>query len=340
MKRDKKIRVIRLSPKHGSSSVKKFENYSFKNQKAVKNSNHLNQNNILSSSYIVHNLTNGIFLRQIFSLRKSFIVLVSFLIILAGCKSINQEPNQISIAGSDTMYYLTIRLASEYMKLNPGITIYVKGGGSSAGFEALQTGTADLCMSSRNILSDEVRTLANKYSAIGMSYLIAKDALSIYTNWYNPVVELTLKQLKDIFTCNITNWIQVGGENDTIITVIRTPQSGTYEYFKSHILEGDEFCSNAISINSTQSVLNSIIKDKNSIGFGGIGFQEGVKLLKINGVAPVERNVRNDTYPIIRYLYFFTVKSPRPEVKKFIDWTMSHEGQQIIDTFGYISIWD
>lgn len=91
--------------------------------------------------------------------------------------------------------------------------------------------------------------------------------------------------------------------------------------------------------NSTQSVLNTIINYENAIGFGGVGYQNGVKLLSINGVAPIEKNVINDTYPIIRYLYFYTVKSPRGEIKTFIDWVMSPEGQHIINDFGYIPIW-
>lgn len=269
-----------------------------------------------------------------------FSIIIISTLINTSCNTNKVDSNQIRISGSDTMYFLTIRLASEYMKLNPGITIYVKGGGSSAGFEALQSGNADIGMSSRNIRSEEVRTLAEKYSAIGMSYLIAKDALSVYVNWYNPIEDLSIKQLKEIFICKVRNWSELGGNDEHIKTVIRTPQSGTYDYFKSHILDEEDFCSDAISINSTQSVLNSIINNKNSIGFGGIGFQEGVKLLKINGVAPVEKNVKNDTYPIIRYLYFYTVKSPRGEVKKFIDWTMSQQGQSIIRDIGYIPIWD
>lgn len=273
-------------------------------------------------------------------LHYSIILLVLFLILAGGCSAFNQKANQISVSGSDTMYHLTIRLASEYMKQNQGKTIYVNGGGSSAGFEALQKGKADICMSSRNIRSDEVRNLANNYSAIGMSYLIAKDALSIYLNIDNPINELSLKQVRDVFSCKIHKWSELGGSNDSIETVIRTPQSGTYEYFKSHVLEDDNFCENAVSINSTSSVVNMIISNVNAIGFGGISYQEGVKLLKVNGIAATEKNVRNDTYPIIRYLYFYTIKSPRGEVKNFIDWVMSPNGQKIIDDFGFISIWD
>ncbi|MBX3042553.1 MAG: phosphate ABC transporter substrate-binding protein [Candidatus Kapabacteria bacterium] len=275
--------------------------------------------------------------------KDNFHLLIQTLLIaltINSCITSDKKPNEISIAGSDTMYYLTIRLASEYMKLNPGIVLHVKGGGSSAGFEALQNGNADICISSRNIRSDEVKTLADNYSAIGMSYLIAKDALSIYNNWYNPVESLSLDDVKKIFTCKSVKWSEFGGREDIISTVIRTPQSGTYEYFKSHILLDEEFCDNALSSNSTQSVLNAIIKDRNAIGFGGIGYQEGVRLMKINGIEPTEANVKNDTYPIVRYLYFYTVKSPGGEVKKFIDWTMSPSAQRIIDNFGYISIWN
>jgi len=270
------------------------------------------------------------------------ILLINFsvLIILNSCKSLLNDSHTIRISGSDTMYFLTIRLASEYMKLHPESQVLVKGGGSTIGFNDLQSGKADLSMSSRNINSQEVKTLATTYSAVGMSYLIAKDALSIYVNWYNPIENLTLEQIKDIFTCKSNNWSNFGGKNDSILVVIRTPQSGTYEYFKSHLLDDEEYCHNALVINTTESVLKTVILNKNSIGYGGIGYNDGVKLLKVNGVLPLENNVRNETYPIIRYLYFYTVKSPSGDVKKFIDWVMSSEGQKIIDNYGYISIWE
>jgi phosphate transport system substrate-binding protein len=262
------------------------------------------------------------------------------LLIFTSCTSIKDNVSKIYITGSDTMYLLTIRLAAEYMKNHPNISVYVKSGGSSIGFEAIRNGNADICMSSRNIRSDEVKNLAEKYSTVGMSHLIAKDALSVYLNSKNSIENLTVNQLKDIFTCKITNWNQVGGTDDTIVTISRTSQSGTYEYFKSHILDDDEFCSKTISINSTESVVSNIINNPNAIGYGGIAFHTGVKHININGITPNDTNVRNDTYPIIRYLFFYTINSPSGEVKKFIDWVMSKEGQSIISNFGFISIWD
>ncbi len=271
---------------------------------------------------------------------RKYIFPFTIILMIISCSGVSRQVNRIDIAGSDTMYYLTIRLASEYMKLHPEVTIYVKGGGSSTGFDALQNGNADICMSSRNIRSDEVKTLAEKYSAVGMSYLIAKDALSIYVSWFNKVESLTVKQIRDIFRCRVNNWESVGGDNDSIVVVNRTPQSGTYDYFRSHILEDEDFCDNAIISNSTDNVIANIIKNKNAIGYGGIAFHEGVKHIKIYDIEPSEKNVRNDTYPIIRYLYFYTIKSPRGEVKKFIDWVMSNEAQKVIDNFGFISIWE
>lgn len=250
------------------------------------------------------------------------------------------EVAKISIKGSDSMLKLTENLAEEYMRLNPGISIYVYGGGTSEGVKALIRNEIDICTASRNLKPDEAKALADYYGSIGLIYLVAKDALSIYTNNTNPVKDLTVQELKDIFSCKILNWKEVGGRDQLILKVTRNPNSGTYLYFKEHILEGDEFCKEAIVKSTTNGVIDYIESNENAIGYGGMGYGNDVTHIKINGIQPSEKNAQNDTYPITRYLHFFTTQIPKGAVKDFIDWVLSPDGQRIVEQSGFIPLWE
>jgi phosphate transport system substrate-binding protein len=151
---------------------------------------------------------------------------------------------------------------------------------------------------------------------------------------------VSLKQLKDIFIGNMTNWKNFAGNDTTIITVTRNPNSGTYLYFKDHVLEGEDYSDNSVIEPTTKDIVKFVESHKNAIGYGGMGYKGKVFDAKLNGVEPSEDNVRNDTYPIIRYLHFFTTKTPRGEVKKFIDWVLSPAGQSVVRKSGYIPLWE
>lgn len=260
--------------------------------------------------------------------------------LLLGCSSNISNSNIVTISGSDTMFELTSALAEEYMKEHPGISVKVGGGGTAAGIKSLIDGNIDICTASRNLKPFEAKALADYYGSLGLVFLIAKDALSIYTNPHNPVDNLSSDQLRKIFTSQINNWKEVGGVDTTIQTVIRNPNSGTYLYFKEHVLEGDEYASNSIVIPQTKDIVKQVEENVNAIGYGGMGYTGNVTHLKINGVEPNEQNVRNDTYPIIRYLHFFTTKYPTGQVKSFIDWVLSPAGQRVVRRSGFIPLWE
>ncbi len=269
-----------------------------------------------------------------------FILFFANVALLIGCGSSQvQRAAIISIRGSDTMLPLTRMLAEEYMLRNPGISIYVEGGGTSLGVKSLIRGDIDICTASRTLKTEESKTLADYYGSLGIFYLIAKDALSIYVNPDNPVNDLSSEQLKDIFTCRISNWKGVGGPNSPIIIVNRNYNSGTYSYFKEHILEGEDYCENTITESTTDDVIEQINDNINAVGYGGINYGKDIKLLSVDGVSATEENARNDRYPITRYLHFFTTRTPSGAVKNFIDWTLTPEGQRIIKKAGYIPLW-
>jgi phosphate transport system substrate-binding protein len=234
---------------------------------------------------------------------------------------------------------LSLRLAAEYMKLKPDVSIYVYGGGTSAGFKSLQDRKSDICMASRNVEPGEVKKFAEEFNTIGVSHLIAKDALSIYVNVKNPVNELTISQLRDIFSCKTKKWSELGWVDLAINPVNRQENSGTREYFQNHVLEELDFCSNIAVALSFRKLIDFIRNDSLAIGFGGITYVEALKHLNINGVEPTTQNVIEDKYPIIRYLQFYTIDNPRGHIKDFLDWCMSPEAQDLIQEMGFIPIW-
>ncbi|MBK9099904.1 MAG: phosphate ABC transporter substrate-binding protein [bacterium] len=257
-----------------------------------------------------------------------------------GCSFKPVEVARITIKGSDSMLPLTEMLAEEYMKQNPEISIYVYGGGSAEGIKALIRNEIDICTTSRNLEPQETKALAEYYGSVGLFYLIAKDALCIYINKSNPVKEYSIEQIRQIFECKVINWNELGWQNTVIIPVIRNLNSGTHLYFKEHVLEGAEYCNSAIVKSTTNDVIQFIEQNDNAIGYGSIGYTGDFSYASINGIEPSEKNAQNDTYPITRYLHFFTTQIPKGSVKNFVDWVLSPEGQRIVKQAGYIPLWD
>ncbi|HEX3072421.1 MAG TPA: phosphate ABC transporter substrate-binding protein [Ignavibacteriales bacterium] len=267
-------------------------------------------------------------------------IYIAFILMLSSCGGSNPDGAAIvKIKGSDTMLMINRALAREFMKERPNIAVYAEGGGTKSGIESLIKGNADIGAASRSIRADETKALAENYNAVGISFLIAKDALSIYLNPDNPVTGLTLEQLKDIYTGKIKNWKDVGGPDAPIKLLSRPPNSGTYLYFKEHVLEGEEYSGEIAIMPTTEDIVKETLRDKNAIGYGGIGYGAQLRHCKINGISPIEENVRNDKYPIIRYLYYYPPNTPKNAVKEFIDWTLGPKGQAVIKAEGYIAIW-
>ena len=275
-----------------------------------------------------------IFVNRILNITIAILIFVFF----SSCNIFFSKTEKIYIKGSDTMLMLTEKLAAEFMKQNPNISIYVDGGGTVAGFKALNEGSVDICMASRNVSSEEVKLIAEKWKSVGYSILIGKDALSVYVNLCNPVDNLNIKEIQDIFTGKKTNWNNFSGINNKITVINRNSNSGTYDYFKNYILEGENYLNDAQIMNTTNAVADAVFKDSNAIGYGGIIYGTNVKHIKINGIEPSISNVKNDSYPIIRYLHFYTLENPKGNIRKFINWILSKDGQQIVEKMGFIPI--
>ena len=251
----------------------------------------------------------------------------------------------ITVKGSDTLVILSQRWAEVFMKSNPGIAVQVTGGGSGTGIAALLNGSTDICNASRPMKQSEIEKLKDKYGSTGVEIKVAIDGLSVYVNKANKKVsDLTLAQIKGIYTGEIKNWKEVGGADAQIIMYGRENSSGTYVYFKEHVLENKDFSSDVQSLPGTAAVVNAVSKDKNAIGFGGAAYAKGIKDIAVKkdpdskAFLPNKKNIESGEYPISRFLYMYTRKKPEGNIKKFVDWALSKEGQTIVAEVGYFPV--
>jgi phosphate transport system substrate-binding protein len=263
--------------------------------------------------------------------------------LMAGASPARAAGN-ITVKGSDTMVVLGQRWAEEYMKKHPDVTIQVTGGGSGTGISALINGTTDICESSRSMKDAEKKQVAEKAGGEAEELTVARDGLSVYVNASNPLTELTMEQLKGIFTGKITDWKDVGGPAGKIIAYSRENSSGTYVFFKEHVLQNADFTPRAQNMPGTAAVVNAVSKEKLSIGYGGAAFAKGIKVLKIRpdaasaGIEPTEATIKSGTYPLARPLFFYLRPKASADIKAFTTWVLSPAGQEIVVKVGYYPI--
>jgi phosphate transport system substrate-binding protein len=242
---------------------------------------------------------------------------------------------KITVKGSDTMVILAQRWAERYMAKNSSVSIQVTGGGSGTGISALINGTTDICNSSRPMKPTELQKLKERFGTLGVEIPCAKDGLSIYVSESNPVKDLTMQQIRDIYTGKVTNWKSVGGGDAKIVLYSRENNSGTYVYFKDNVLKGADYAASCQNLPGTAAVVNAVAKDRNGIGYGGAAYGKGIREVKVNGVAPTAENVAKGSYPITRYLYMYLRSKPTGAMKQYIDWILSSEGQSVVREVGY-----
>ena len=246
----------------------------------------------------------------------------------------------LTIKGSDTMVILAQNWAQAFMDANPGKVIQVSGGGSGTGVAALINGTADLANASRPIKDKERKQLSKRRNAEAQEYRVALDSLAVYVPAANKIESLTIPQLKKIFRGETTNWKDVGGEDTSIVLYSRENNSGTYAYFKEHVLDNDDFAATAQTLPGTAAVINAISKDPAGIGYGGIAYAEGVRTVKVASAdgEPVEPTMENATsgkYPLSRFLNIYSAGEATGIAKEYLDFVLSDDGQKIVEGVGY-----
>jgi len=251
---------------------------------------------------------------------------------------------QITIKGSDTMVILGQKWAEVYMGKHPETKIQVTGGGSGTGIAALINGTTDIAEASRPMKPEEIGQAESKQHKKVKEIAVALDGLTVYVNKDNRVEALSLPQLRKIYTGQVTNWNEVGGSDGPIVLYGRENNSGTYVFFKEHVLQNDDYSPRTQTLPGTASVVNAVVKDKNGIGYGGIAYAEGLKGVKIKKddlAPPVEGNletVQSGKYGLSRELYFYTFDSMSPDVQAFVTWVLGPDGQKVVTDVGYFPV--
>lgn len=264
--------------------------------------------------------------RQIIS-AVSVLALLLAMSLLSGCRNINTAG--IIVAGSTSVQPYAEVLAEEYMILHPDMVIDIQGGGSSAGIMAAKTGTSNLGMSSRVLKDDE----------LNLWYVeIARDGLAVIINPENPISNLTLDQISDIYSAEITNWSLLGGPNEKIHIITREDGSGTRDAFVNLVMGESSITPKAIVQDSNGAVRQLVADDPNAIGFISLGLvDDTIKALELDGIAATRENVLNGTYNLSRPFLFVALKEPTGQTKDFLDFVLSPEGQQLLMNEGLIS---
>ncbi len=259
----------------------------------------------------------------------------------------------ITVKGSDTIVILGQRWAERYMQDHPEAAIQVTGGGSGTGIAALINGTTDIANASRPIKESEIDK-AKQAGYYPEEFKVAMDSLAVVVNRDNPVQDLSMKQIMGIYTGRVNNWKEVGGNDQPILRYCRESNSGTYVFFKEHVLKNQDYAADCQTMPGTSAVANAVSKDAGGIGYGGAAYfltQSSTKILAVKkdegseAVNPVKTDGTLDyeaawtgRYPIARYLYMYTGFKPKGEIKAYLDWILSAEGQKIVEEIGYVPV--
>jgi phosphate transport system substrate-binding protein len=306
----------------------------------------------------VLSLSDIIFPAIISAVNRSLLLICFILVVAAsGCRSAARDPEAgVSVAasienkGSDTLVNLALAWAERYQVVRPEVSISVTGGGSGTGIAALMNNTVDIANASRRITQGEL-DLARSRGAQPEEFIVSRDAIAVIVNPNNPVDQLTLQQISDIYSGVYSNWSELGGEDRPIVRLSRETNSGTHIYFLEEVLRlGQEddstlFTRDTLLLPSAEGITEEVRHNPNSIGYDGLGYvTPDLKVIAVardeNGpyILPSAESVNNGEYPISRDLYMYTYGPPEGAVKEYLEWIFSDEAQMIVVELGFVPV--
>jgi phosphate transport system substrate-binding protein len=261
------------------------------------------------------------------------------------------NPASITNVGSDTMVNLALAWAETYHALHPEVNVSVTGGGSGTGIAALVNGTVDIANASRIIKTEELEN-AKKQNLHPMEFVVARDAIAVVVHPSNPINQLTLEQISAIYSGQIDNWSELGGEHRPIVRLSRETNSGTHVYFLETVIrlgkKDDKtlFSTDTLLMQSSEGIIVEVSQNPNAIGYDGLGYvTKDMKVLAIATTAegpfvlPSAATVNDGSYPIARDLYMYTPDEPTGAVKEYLDWVrLSAEAQAIVSQLGFVPV--
>src|ERR1043165_408640 len=286
-------------------------------------------------------------------------------LVLTGCNKKSDSPGkadsegastktvEIRAKGSDTLIQLATAWAEASRKVKPNVFVNANGGGTGTGFAALQNNTTEICDASREIKPEESAKVKQVTGKDPKEFVVAYDALAVYANKSNPVKEISVEELREIWAegGEITTWEQVNPSMHGKIALFgRQNNSGTYDYFREHICgkkdgKQREFRAGISEMNGSSEVVENVAKTPTGLGYSGMGYKTpNVNWLKVSnkkgepGIEPGIDVARNGKYPIARKLYLYTAGEPDGELKAYIDWILSPAGQKIVEKEGFVPL--
>lgn len=268
---------------------------------------------------------------------------------VGGARASRDRRDKVTIRGSDTMVILAQRWAEVFMQSRDEASVQVSGGGSGTGITGLIDRTTDIATASRKA-KDSERARVEAPCDAGTSRrkklvetIVALDAVAVYVHDDNPIAALTLPQVKAIFRGHTTDWSALGLDLGPLVLYSRENNSGTYAFFKEVVLHDEDFAAEAQTLPGTSAVINAVSKDPGAIGYGGIGFATGARVVPIllpdgRTVSPSRENAANGTYPLTRPLFLYTVDEPAGLAKDYIEFALSEPGQALVEELGYFPL--
>ncbi len=260
--------------------------------------------------------------------------------------------SEIQNKGSDTLVNVAQAWAEAYQKVNPAVAVAVSGGGSGTGIAALINGTVDIANASRKMKDSEIK-LAQEHGHAPVEHIVGYDALAVFINNANPVTMLTIAQLGEIFGRggDVTKWTDLGVEvpgckDQQVVVVSRQNNSGTYAYFREAVLGAKgKYRQGTLDMNGSKDVVDLVEKTPCAIGYSGLAYATAnVKMVCVQReaeggcVRPSVASASDNSYPIARPLFMYTSGEPTGEIKTYLDWVLSDEGQCIINNKGYAPV--
>ena len=292
------------------------------------------------------------------AMKKQVLVLIIGLLAgLCGCNSPGPDDSAqpqtsayIENKGSDTMVNIALLWAEQYQAEKPEVRISVTGGGSGTGLAAMTNGTTDIANASRQIKPEEIETAQeNGYNPV--EFVVARDAVAVIINPENKINELTLEQVSKIYRGEYNNWEELGGDNHPIVRLSRETNSGTHVYFLESVIRLGQkenkslFAQDTLLLPSSEGIISEVRSNPNAIGYDGLGYvTPEVKVVAVAEqpqgayVLPSSETVNDNTYPIARDLYMYTLNEPQGPVKDYIEWIYSSQAQQIVNELGFVPI--
>jgi phosphate transport system substrate-binding protein len=247
---------------------------------------------------------------------------------------------KLVIKGSDTLgAKLVPTLAEEYKAKNPSVSFEIAAEGSTTGISAITDGTAQIGMSSRRARSTEVSAAQAKGVTL-KPIIVANDGMAVIVNANSPITKLTVRQVEQIFTGDVTDWSAVGGAAGKISIYTRNTSSGTYQDWADLAMKKRAYAPSSQKMAGNEQIAAEVAKNPSGIGYVGLAYihAEGIKVVPIGGILPSKETVLSKKYPYARPTFYYTNGEPSGEAAKFIDFTLSDQGQAIVEKIGFVAI--